>query len=165
MRQYTAAYVSIRPHTSADVRRRPQTSAVAVAKCVSLCHTSESICQHTAAYGSLRQHTAAYVSIRQRSHKRQYLYFCTNTCVSICTCILVLVNAGLENLGRGRCVSIRQHTSAYVSIRQHTSAYVSIRQHTSASAYVSIRQHTLEEHLRTRSTQSSMQQVKQVYSK
>ncbi len=62
------------------------------------------------------------------------------------------------------CVSIRQHTSAYVSmrtpslakaltmsatdcaekvhisarIRQHTSAYVSIRQHT--SAYVSMRQ-------------------------
>ncbi len=62
------------------------------------------------------------------------------------------------------CVSIRQHTSAYVSVRQHTSAYaieavkggehaalahasafVSIRQHThtSAYAYVSIRQHTL----------------------
>ena len=38
------------------------------------------------------------------------------------------------------CVSIRQHTSAYVSIRQHTSAHVSIRQHT--SAHVSIRQHT-----------------------
>jgi hypothetical protein len=38
------------------------------------------------------------------------------------------------------CVSIRQHTSAYVSIRQHTSAYVNIRQH--MSAYVSIRQHT-----------------------
>jgi hypothetical protein len=62
------------------------------------------------------------------------------------------------------CVSIRQHTSAYVSnvsirrelrlqyicattccvrivMRLHTSAYVSIRQHT--SAYVSIRQHTV----------------------
>jgi hypothetical protein len=63
------------------------------------------------------------------------------------------------------CVSIHQHTSAYVSIRQHTqphnapapaapsaqphtcvsirqhsSAFVSIRQHT--SAFVSIRQHT-----------------------
>jgi hypothetical protein len=36
-------------------------------------------------------------------------------------------------------VSIRQHTPAYVSIRQHMPAYVSIRQHT--SAYVSIRQH------------------------
>jgi hypothetical protein len=57
---------------------------------------------------------------------------------------------------RCNCVSIRQHTSAYVSIRQHTSAYVSIRQHASAyvripalrllslttSAYVSIPQHT-----------------------
>jgi hypothetical protein len=38
------------------------------------------------------------------------------------------------------CVSIRQHTPAYVSIRQHTSAYVSMRQH--ASVFVSIRQHT-----------------------
>ena len=31
-----------------------------------------------------------------------------------------------------QCVSIRQHTSAYVSIRRRTSAYVSIRQHTYA---------------------------------
>jgi hypothetical protein len=51
------------------------------------------------------------------------------------------------------CVSIRQHTSAYVSIRQHTFGSsvmvivfiapltcVSIRQHT--TAYVSVRQHT-----------------------
>ncbi len=43
-----------------------------------------------------------------------------------------------------QCVSIRQHTSAYVSIRQHTSAHLSTPQHTSTSAYIylSIHQHT-----------------------
>jgi hypothetical protein len=65
-------------------------------------------------------------------------------------------NEGVERragTARIACVSIRQHTSAYVSIRQHTTnkgverragtariACVSIRQLT--SAYVSLRQHT-----------------------
>jgi hypothetical protein len=76
------------------------------------------------------------------------LYFCTSKASTLST---------WKGSRSGYCVSIRQHTSAYVSIRQHTSLstwkssrggysrlyqrlHLSIRQHT--SAYVSIRQHT-----------------------
>jgi hypothetical protein len=79
-----------------------------------------------------------------------------------------LLSSGIRHpaLGSAACVSIRQHTSAYVSmrhtapstrisrLRQHTPAYVSIRQHASygtqhfdqppaqhTPAYVSIRRH------------------------
>jgi hypothetical protein len=91
--------------------------------------------------GSLR-HTSAYVSIRQHT-------------------VGIREEAGARRRVRlwepAACVSIRQHTSAFVSILSayvrrrvrrrvqlwEPAAYVSIRQHT--SAYVSIRQHTYRE--------------------
>jgi hypothetical protein len=73
--------------------------------------------QHTSAYVSIREHTSsAYVSIRLGNPWRA---------------------SEAPREAPVYCVSIRQHSSAYVSIRQHTSAYVSIGLHT--SAYVSIR--------------------------
>jgi hypothetical protein len=123
-------------------------------------HTSAylSICQHTS-YVSIRQHTSARyiwksaVSPVPCRAQRQYLY-CTSKASNLSTCecwkmrsisapkgsVFVCTLAEDTDVNLPVCVSIRQHTSAYVSIRQHTSAYVSIRQHT--SAYVSIRQHT-----------------------
>jgi hypothetical protein len=70
--------------------------------CSSCAHTdgsaasclSNSLCQHTSAYVSIRQHTSAYVSIRQ--HTSAYVSIRQHT---------------------SAYVSIRQHTSAYVSMR------------------------------------------------
>jgi hypothetical protein len=110
------ACVRIRPHTSACVSIRQHTPRMptrAAAPLASPC--LRPACQHTAAYVSACQHTSAYVSAAAPLG---------SPCL-LPTCPL--------------CVSIRQHTSAYVRMRQDTSGYVRIRQHT--SAYVSIRQH------------------------
>jgi uncharacterized protein YcbX len=53
---------------------------------------------------SIRQHTSAYVSMRTQ----------------------IVAMQQRRSKDTSACVSIRQHSSAYVSIRQHTSAYVSI---------------------------------------
>jgi hypothetical protein len=63
---WSAAYVSIRQHTSAYV----------------------SIRQHTSAYVSIRQHTSAYVSIRQHTFSLSLKCFHRRFCVSICTFVL-----------------------------------------------------------------------------
>jgi hypothetical protein len=118
----SAAYVSIRQHTSAYVSQK-RSSSVTASSCASprAAYVSMRL-QHTSAYVSIRQHTSAKSAAAawQRPHapvRAQHSSF------------------------------IRQHTSAYVSIRQHTSAYISIRQNT--PAYASIRQHnthTCEQH-------------------
>ena len=78
--------------------------------CSSAASAYVSIRQHTSACVSMRQHASAYVSIdsvvqgqlrvsgvpveMERRVKRQYLYFCTGSCVSICTFVL----ANLEEI-------------------------------------------------------------------
>jgi hypothetical protein len=109
-------HVSIRPHTSACVSIRQHTSA----------DTGALSCTHTTHTSLARAHTHTHT----HTHTTDFLGPVSKVFGESCRW----------------CVSIRQHTSAYVSIRQHTSAYVfgescrwslvSIRQHT--SAYVSI---------------------------
>jgi hypothetical protein len=90
-----AAYVSIRPHTSAYVYRRVPTRSVAVVRAQQLHlvaayvrirpHTSAYVYRlvptlkalhdvgahpHTSAYVSIRPHTSAYVSIRQKKRNK-----------------------------------------------------------------------------------------------
>jgi hypothetical protein len=93
----------------------------------------------------IRQHTSAYVSaylsIRQIGKEHESLISGTEfTCFTSRKVPMFTSDEASDEATSSPCVSIRQHTPAYVSIRQHTLAYASIRQHT--SAYVSIRQHT-----------------------
>jgi hypothetical protein len=57
--------------------------------------------------------------------QRRYLYFCTSKASKLSTCppYSLQRSGGMRALVRGRsCVSIRQHTSAYVSIQRNACA-------------------------------------------
>jgi hypothetical protein len=123
----SAAYVSIRQHTSAYVSIRQRiTCARSQAERVS-------IRQHTSAYVSIRQHTSAYVSVcgylREEPGGEMGVSVCGGGCLLL---VLILITAASAVLPRGTpafyttasAAACRQWcTSAYVSIRQHTSAY------------------------------------------
>jgi hypothetical protein len=146
LRQRSAAYVSIRQHTSAYLWQRSAATRkprVLYAK-PALPSACACIRQHTSAYVS----TCTYVSIRQR----------TSAYVSICQHMSAYVSIRQHlHIVALDSVSVRQHTSAYVSLRQRTSAYVSVRQHT--SAYVSIRRARTTVRMRLHGLQQAQTQL------
>ncbi len=95
--QHTSAYVSIRQHTSAYVSMR----------------------QHASAYVSIRQHTSAYVSSitwQRRGAQSHSLYKSSDSPPAHTSHAAAAASQALAPL----CVSIRQHTSAYViHLRTH----------------------------------------------
>jgi hypothetical protein len=171
MRKHTS-YVSIRQHTSASrstsrihlphVSIRPHTSAyVSIRQALGVYRASPSTRPHV----SIRPHTSAYESIRQhtsdsRSVSRITFHATVTNPRPSATARSVPTFGSTPRLRPPRhtpaCISIRQHTSAYVSvrvpifgstprvrrpderstmsIRQHPYAHVSIRTHTSAYA-------------------------------
>ena len=135
--QHPSASVSIRQQTSAYVRnvRMGQLAIELVDGSFVLARHARlfrpPLLQLRCCVRHLRQHTSAYVSV------------CQHTSYSLAMLVCSARRCSNSAAASASCVSIRQHTSAYVnirSIRQHTSVYVSIRQHT--PAYVSIREHT-----------------------
>ena len=101
--------------------RRPFCRHAQVSLHASVAHfTTDTNCQHTPAYASIRQHTSAHVSIRQ--HTSAYVNVVP---ASHPTHPGAWHTAQLLEQASAGC--IRQNTSGYVRIRQDTSGYVSFR--------------------------------------
>jgi hypothetical protein len=149
-RQHTSAYVSTRQHTSAHVSIRQHTSTyVAGCRCVRVPRCRSAFRVSICTFVPVKQVKAVPIAVHAEltlaaaNALALFVLPAGDVAVHICVSIHQHTSAYVTAYVSVRH-SIRQHTSAYVSIRQHTSAHVSTRQHTSAyvTAYVSTRQHT-----------------------
>jgi hypothetical protein len=109
-RQHTAAYVSIRQHTSRICTCRDTAASVRIRP-------------HTSAYVSIRQHTSAYVP---------HLYLSRHSCRSATACQCLSRDTPTHALKGSACQCLFKETNQHMLLKRQSLAFRSPPPHVSA---------------------------------